>query len=144
MQDLRDRWLDYLSYCNDRRLDELANHVHDTIVFNDEPIVIADYAAAIAGNITAVPDYHWTVEDIAVDAVNDTVAVRLTDTGTPVREWLGIPPSGASFTIAEWAIYHYRDDKIAGMHFILDVPAAREQLSGPAPTPDPVTPCPSR
>lgn len=124
--DLRERWLDYLSYCNDRRLDELGDHVHEQITFNDEPVALADYAAAIAGNTAVVPDFSWTVEDLVVDG--DTVAVRLTDTGTPTGEWLGIAPTGASFTIAEWALYHYRDDKIAGMHFLLDVPAAREQL----------------
>lgn len=27
-------------------------------------------------------------------------------------------------------MYRYRGGRIAGMHFLLDVPAAREQLSG--------------
>ena len=79
--DLRERGLDYLSCGNDRRLDELDNHVHDVIVVNDLPVA------------------------------------------------LGIPVTGASFAIAEWAMYHYRDGKIAGMHFLLDVAAAHEQLS---------------
>ena len=125
--DLRERWLDYLSCGNDRRSDELDNHVHDEIVFNDLPVALTDYAAAIAGNIAAVPDFRWTVDELVVQ--DDTVAVRLTDTGTPMDEWLGIPVTGASFAIAEWAMYHYRDGKIAGMHFLLDVAAAREQLS---------------
>lgn len=89
----------------------------------------ADYTAAIAGNIAVVPDFRWSVEDIVVE--DDTVAVRLTDTGTPTGTWLGIPPTGASFEIAEWALYRYRGDRIAGMHFLLDVPAARDQLKGP-------------
>ena len=126
MTDLRDHWLDYLASLNDRRLDELGAHVHDRIAFNGQPVTLADYAAAIAGNIAVVPDFHWSVEDLVVQG--DTVAVRLTDTGTPTGTWLGIPPTGAGFAIAEWALYRYRDDRIASMHFLLDVPAAREQL----------------
>ena len=129
MTDLRTRWLDYLSYCNDRRLDELSDHVHETIEFNDEPVALTEYAAAIAGNIAAVPDFHWTVEEIVVNEEDATVAVRLTDTGTPVAEWLGIPPTGDGFRIAEWAIYHYRECRIAAMHFLLDVATARDQLA---------------
>ena len=127
MTDLRERWLDYLSYCNERRLDELDDHVHDQITFNDEPVSRDDYAAAIAGNLTAVPDFRWSVEDLVVQG--ETVAVRLTDTGTPTADWLGIQATGESFRITEWAMYHYRDDKIAAMHFLLDVPTAQQQLS---------------
>lgn len=128
MTDLRARWLGYLTSLNDRRLDQLGDHVHDEIAFNGQPVALADYAAAIAGNIDLVPDFRWSVEDLVVEG--DVVAVRLTDTGTPTGTWLGIPPTGASFSIAEWAVYRYRGGRIAGMHFLLDVPAAREQLNG--------------
>ena len=142
MSDLRQRWLDYLSYCNDRRLNELGDHVHDTIYFNDQLVTLTDYVAAIAGNIAVVPDFHWAVEDLVVDTDRQNVAVRLTDTGTPHDEWLDIAPVGASFRIAEWAVYHYRDNKIASMHFLLDTAAARAQLTPRRPLghrPDPLS-----
>ena len=126
MTDLRARWLDYLSCLNGRRLEELGDHVHDEIMFNDDPVSRAEYAAAIASNTSVVPDFHWHVEDLVVQG--DTVAVRLTDTGTPTGTWLDVPASGASFRISEWALYRYRGDRVAGMHYLLDVPAAREQL----------------
>ena len=131
MTDLRELWLQYLSYCNDRRLDELGDYVHDEITFNDQSVTLAGYAAAIAGNIEAVPDYHWSVDDVVVQGT--TVAVRLTDTGTHSRTWLGIEPTGRRFRIAEWAMYYFRGSKIAGMHFLLDTAAARDQL-GASPT----------
>lgn len=127
MTDLRERWLDYLSCCNERRLDELDEHVHDRITFNDEPVSREDYAASIAANLSAVPDFRWDVEDLLVQ--DQTVAVRLTDTGTPTAPWSGVPATGAGFRIAEWAMYRYRDGRIAAMHFLLDVPTAQRQLS---------------
>ncbi|MEU8311931.1 MULTISPECIES: ester cyclase [unclassified Micromonospora] len=35
--------------------------------------------------------------------------------GTPVKEWLGVPPSGASFEIVEYAIYKVSDGRFAQM-----------------------------
>ena len=126
MTSLADAWTTYLSYCNDRRLGELGDFVHNEITFNDEPVTLHDYAAAIGDNIRAVPDFHWEIEDIV--ASGDTVAVRLTDTGTPQAEWLGLVPAGKSFRVREFAVYRFRDHKIAQMWFVLDVPAIAAQL----------------
>ncbi len=57
---------------------------------------------------------------------------RLTDTGTPEQEWLGVKPTGRAMRIAEFAFYRVRDGKIAEMWFLLDAPAAKAQLD-PAP-----------
>ena len=124
---LEDTWRAYLSYCNDRKLDRLSEFVHDTIRFNDQDVALADYAAAIDSNLRVVPDFHWEVADILTS--DDTVAVRLTDTGTPVGEWLGIAPTGKSFRIGEYAWYRFRDGKIAEMWFVLDAPLAATQLA---------------
>ena len=125
---LESTWRAYLSCCNERRLDRLSDFVHDTIRFNGEETALADYAAAIDSNIQAVPDYHWEIADIMTS--DDTVAVRLTDTGTPTEEWLGIPSTGRSFKIGEYAWYRFRDGRIAEMWFVLDQPLAAAQVSG--------------
>jgi predicted ester cyclase len=44
------------------------------------------------GDIDAVPDFHWEPREIAVDG--DRLAARLTNTGTPAKEWLGVAPTG--------------------------------------------------
>ncbi len=126
MADLQDFYRRYLACCNERRFGDMGAFVHDEIRFNGEPTSLADYAAAIASNIDAVSDYHWTIEDIAT--TEDLIAVRLTDTGTPTKEWLGINPRGRSMTIAEFAFYRVRDGKIAEMWFLLDAPSAKRQL----------------
>ena len=126
MSDLQDLYRRYLACCNERRLGDLAEYVHDEIRFNGQPTSRADYAASIASNIEAVPDYHWTIEDIAT--TTDLIAVRLTDTGTPTKEWLDVGPTGRSMQITEFAFYRVRDGKIAEMWFLLDAPAAKAQL----------------
>lgn len=132
MSTLEDVYVRYLSYCNDRRLDELGEFVHDEIRFNGQVTSLADYASAIASNLAAVPDFHWTLEDIVAN--DDTVAIRLTDTGTPQADWLGFTPSGRSMTTQEFAIYRFRNGKIAEMWFLLDVPAVESQLTQDRPS----------
>ncbi|GJG89375.1 hypothetical protein tb265_45560 [Gemmatimonadetes bacterium T265] len=128
MAGLEDVWRRYLALCNDRRLGELGEFVHDPLRFNGAVTSLADYAGAIASNIAAVPDFRWEVEDLV--ATHDTVAVRLTDTGTPRGTWLGIGPTGRSFTTQELAFYRFRGGKIAEMWFVLDDAAVRAQLAG--------------
>lgn len=127
MIDLDNFYRRYLSCCNERRLGDLATFVHDEIRFNGRLTALADYAAAIASNVEAVPDFHWTIEDLVVN--HNTIAVRLTDTGTPQQDWLGIASTGKSIEIAEFAFYRVRDGKIGEMWFALDERAARTQLS---------------
>ena len=126
MPDLQDLYRHYLACCNERRFADIAEYVHDEIRFNGQPTSLEDYVASIASNIEAVPDYHWTIEDIATTA--DLIAVRLTDTGKPAKEWLGVGPTGRSMRITEFAFYRVRDGKFAEMWFLLDAPAAKAQL----------------
>lgn len=115
MTDLDAFYRRYLACCNERRFDDLGQFVHDSIRFNGEDTSLADYAASIAGNIAAVPDYHWEIEDLV--ASDDVIAVRLTDTGTPRRPWLGIAPTGRSMRITQFTTYRIRDGRIAKMRY---------------------------
>ena len=126
MPDLQDFYRRYLACCNERRFAEIADYVHDEIRFNGQTTSRADYVASIASNVEAVPDYHWTIEDIAT--TSDLVAVRMTDTGTPTGPWLGVEPTGRSMKITEFAFYRVRDGKFSEMWFLLDAPGAKAQL----------------
>ena len=127
MPNLEDLYRGYLACCNERRFGDLAKYVHDELRFNGEITSLAKYVASIASNVEAVPNYHWTIEDIAT--TSDLIAVRLTDTGTPEKEWLGVGPTGRSIKIAELAFYRVRDGKIAEMWFLLDAPTAKAQIN---------------
>jgi steroid delta-isomerase-like uncharacterized protein len=56
-------------------------------------------------------DVAFTIE--AMIAEGDRVAVRLTSKARQVGEFIGIPPSGRSYTIGEIHIFRVHDGKIA-------------------------------
>ena len=61
--------------------------------------------------LTALPDIHYTVEDLVAE--RDKVAVRLTVTGTHRGAFLGIPPTDKHTTVTESAISRIVGGKIA-------------------------------
>jgi hypothetical protein len=60
----------------------------------------------------------------------DRMAVRVVNTGTPVKEWLGVAPTGASFEIVEYAIYRVGNGRFVQMTNLHDSAEARRQLTG--------------
>lgn len=129
MSDPKDFYRRYLACCNAHRLSDLGEFVHDPIEFNGTSTSLADYAQAINSFLQAFPDFHWTLQDILVEG--DTLAVRLRDTGTHQGEWLGLAPTGRVMTTQEMGFYQLRAGKIAAMWYVLDVPAAKQQLAAP-------------
>lgn len=107
--DLRAVYERYLAALNARELDRMSEFAHDTLTFNGDTISRDDYVAAIRGHLAAVDGFAWHLEDLVVEG--DVVATRLTDTGTPVREWLGLRPSGASIEATEFCVYRFRDGR---------------------------------
>lgn len=88
--DLRMVHLDYLAAVNARELHRMAEFAHDTVVLNGETVTRDDYVAALQQAMDSVQDLTRRIDDLIVEG--DRVAVRLTDTGTPVKEWLGLQP----------------------------------------------------
>ncbi|MGW3995860.1 ester cyclase [Amycolatopsis sp. NPDC004772] len=124
---MRELYRRYLELLNNRRFDELGELFHEQVTRNGLPVDRDQLIADIRHTTTeAVPDLVWTVRDVI--AVDDRLAVRLTDTGTPVGEWLGIRPTGRSFEIDETAFYRIRDGRIEDMWFVVDTMTAQRQL----------------
>jgi C-1 hydroxylase len=61
--------------------------------------------------LAALPDLHYTVEDLIAEG--DKVAVRITATGTQHGTFMGIPPTGKHTTVTESAISRIVGGKIA-------------------------------
>jgi len=125
-QDLRATYQRYLDDLNHRRFDRMHEYAHDRLTFNDEPLSRDDYVAAIRGHLDAVPDLAWHLEDLVLDG--DRVAVRIIDTGTPLAEWLGLAPTGASVKFTEYAFYRFRDGRFDQMWYLLDAQTIAGQL----------------
>jgi predicted ester cyclase len=117
----------YISYLNNRRLDELDEFLHEELTYNGEPETRADYRARIAGDVAAIPDLYFDVHLIVVGG--DQIACRLFYNCTPQSEWLGLQPNGKSISFAEQVFYKFRDGKIYEVWSLLDVASIAEQLA---------------
>ncbi len=77
-------------------------------------------------------DPHFTIEDVVANG--DKVVVRWTNSGKHVAEFLGVPPTGKSFTISGIDIHRLRDGKLAEHWHVVDQLSLLQQL-GLIPTP---------
>ena len=68
----------------------------------------------------------FTVEDVVAE--NDRVVVRWTQAGTHVGEFLGIAPTGRTFTIPGIDIYRVSEGRLAEHWHVIDQLAMLQQL----------------
>jgi predicted ester cyclase len=125
---IRTRYHEYLEVLNARRFERLPEFVHDEVTLNGEPATCDQIVAELRRLVEDVPDFTWRLEDLLVDG--DRVAARLVDTGTPVREWLGLAPGEAPAEFAETAFYVLVDGRFKVMHNQFDANAGRRHLGG--------------
>jgi len=125
--ELRDFYRRYVELANGRQFDRMADFAHEEVIMNGNRVAMADMVAEFHRHVEAVPDFHWEIEDLLVDG--DRIAARLTDTGTPVKEWNGLVPTGASVTFAETAFYEVQDGKFKVMWYLMDADSVRRQLA---------------
>ena len=69
---------------------------------------------------------RFTLEDIIAE--EDRVAVRWTNHGTHVGEFMGIPPTGKSFSIAGIDIHRLDDGRMAEHWHVVDLFSQMQQL----------------
>jgi steroid delta-isomerase-like uncharacterized protein len=70
-----------------------------------------DLKRAIDRLSTVLADVSFTVEDVIAEG--DRVAVRVTAQATQVGQFMGVPPSGKSYSIGEIHVFRVRDGKLA-------------------------------
>ncbi len=126
--DIRSFYRSYIDALNARAFDQMHLFVHDQIAFGTQIYRREDVAGSLAAIIDAVPDFHWEVLEIVVDG--DRLGARLLNSGTPIKDWNGIPSTGASFRVAEHAIYRVTEGRFAEMMNVHDSAEAARQLRG--------------
>jgi predicted ester cyclase len=124
--DLETRYRAYLQTLNERRLDDLDQHVHDEITYNARPLTRREYQDLIAADVAAIPDLHYDAELIVAD--DDHIACRLLFRCTPQDDFLGFSPNGQRLVFAEHVFYRYREGRIAEVTSLIDRWSIREQL----------------
>jgi len=125
--ELRDWYMRYTEALNAHEFDRMGEFINDQVLLGDQPGTRDDVVAVLKGIVDAVPDIRWEVEELLFD--RDGIAVRAINTGTPVKEWLGVPASGASFKIVEYAIYKVRDGRFVQMTNLHDSAEMLRQLT---------------
>lgn len=71
-------------------------------------------------------DPHFTIEDLIAEG--DRVAVRWTNEGTNVGEFLGIPATGRTYRVPGVDIYRVEDGKLAEHWHVVDMLGHMQQL----------------
>ncbi|MFJ6541870.1 ester cyclase [Streptomyces sp. NPDC091385] len=125
--DLRAFYLRYIDALNAHAFDGMDEFIAERTTLNGEPADRADLLAVQRYDVDAVPDLHWELRELLFDG--DRLAARLVNTGTPVKEWLGVAPTGASFEITEYAVYQVRDGRFVHMTALHDAGELRRQLT---------------
>ncbi len=69
-----------------------------------------DLKRAIDRLANVLADGHFTIDDVIAEG--DRVAVRVTARATQVGEFMGLPPSGKTYSIGEIHIFRIRDGKM--------------------------------
>ena len=75
---------------------------------------------------TAFPDLHFTIEELVAEG--DTVAGRVTMSGTHLGPFQGIPPTGRSFQQAHMHFVRFRDGKAVEHRAVRDDLGMMRQL----------------
>lgn len=86
------------------------------------------FIAQVAGFGQLIPDLTWTIEEVLV--AGDRIVVRSTATGTPARDFMGVPHGGRSFSIMTIDIHTIVEGKLAVAHHVEDWASALRQLAG--------------
>ena len=124
---LRQWYERYIAALNARQFADMDHFINDTTTLNGEPATRDDLLAIQQADVEAVPDLHWQLQELLLDG--DRIAARLTNTGTPAKEWLGVPATGKSFEITEYAIYQVRDGRFVHMAALHDRATMQRQLT---------------
>jgi predicted ester cyclase len=113
----------------DRRADALPGFVTPDFVSHGLPGSGPDVLrGAIERTSKGLSDVSMKIDDIFGEG--DRVAVRLTSTATQSGEFMGMPPSGKSYTIEELHLFRVADGKVAEHWHQMDSMGMMKQLGG--------------
>jgi predicted ester cyclase len=114
---------------NAHRFDRFAEFYHDPVVYNGVRMSLDDFVKAMTeASIGMAPDMHWHIQGYLIDG--DNLAVRYLDTGTLVKPYRDVKPTGRPFSFAEHDFYHLRDGKFDEVWSVYDFETFRDQIEG--------------
>jgi aspartyl-tRNA synthetase len=116
----------YNDLCNGHKFDQLAEFVAEDVVVNGQTQGLREYVAGLEQVVTAFPDYRWDLRHLLID--DDWISAHFLDTGTHRGKFLGVPATGRSVRIQEFAIYRLAAGKFAEVWVTADNHQLLQQL----------------
>jgi steroid delta-isomerase-like uncharacterized protein len=101
----------YNEFCNAHRFEDIGEFVARDVAIDGTERGADEYAEELRAVVRAFPDFSWELRRVVVDA--PWIAVQLADTGTHREEFRGIPATGRSVALPEFAFYRVEAGKIA-------------------------------
>jgi steroid delta-isomerase-like uncharacterized protein len=101
----------YNACCNEHRIEDLGEFVARDVAIDGTDRGLDAYAAELRAVVRAFPDYRWDLRRLVVDA--PWIAAHFTDTGTHREEFRGVPATGRTVTVPEFAFYRVDAGRIA-------------------------------
>ena len=126
--DLRDFYRRYVEAANAREFDRMDEFIDDEPALHGVPGTRDAVVADLKSITDAVPDFHWKVSELIVNG--DRLAARLVARGTPVKDWIGVAPTGGSFEIVEHSMYRVQNGRFVQMSNLFYVAELKRQLAG--------------
>jgi predicted ester cyclase len=117
---LEARYRDYIAALNAGRFEDATQFYAAKVWFNDQAFTrdqFRDLVLTLGRQIA--PDTQITIESPIING--DDLAARIVRTGTQVKAWMGIPPTGASARLREYAFYHFKNGACERVWSVLDL-----------------------
>ena len=117
----------YIACLNRGELKKLSDFIHASLTYNGKETTLKDYKNSRLAERKAIPDLVYHIELLVTD--EHTIASRLHFDCTPVKEFMGINPTGNRVVFSENVFYKLRQGKISDVLSLVDIDAIREQLT---------------
>lgn len=126
-REIREFYDRYIAALNAHEFDRMPEFIADSVTLNGNPGTRADVMAVLKGDADKVPDLRWRLDGIIIDG--NRIGARLTNFGKPTKAWLGVPATGKSFEVTEYAVYTVSNGRFIHMAAIHDAATMAKQLA---------------
>ncbi|MGW2092958.1 ester cyclase [Promicromonospora sukumoe] len=117
----------YVDVINAHQWDRVGEFMADTVLAHGVSVTREQGIANFASITDAIPDL--TVEVKQTVYAGDTIGTHAVHRGTPVQEWLGVPPNGKPIEVHEITTYKVENGKFVQMSNVWDLETLKRQLS---------------
>lgn len=110
--------------------DNLDKYCHPVVTHNDHTYSIDEYRMMIESSFDDIKGLHFAINDLVIDSKSQYIGALLGFTGTPVKAFRGILPTGRDVQFSEHAFYRLRYGKIEQVWSLLDLESFKRSITG--------------